>query len=227
MINKLRFLCLLLIFMFAFVAFSNRDKFEHVNYSEYILESKYFTDDNYLLSFKELKNILIDDEEVKSASDLINKSKYALIVKISENPTMIGDGIINNGIIVSILKGDKFKIGDSIKIYDLLYSWGVNSTNYLGGATPVRVGDTYVVFITDEIRPTVEGTYAFSSVKYGHFNISRDIGTYSNYDLSLSDLKLLTVSEAMNYDYVFSPSDPDVGIHFKIKDELLNRYIEK
>lgn len=227
MINKLRFLCLLLILMFAFVAFSNRDKFEHINYSEYVLESKYFTDDSYSLSFKEMKNILINDEEVRSASDLINKSKYALVVKVSENPTMIGDGIINNGVIISIIKGDKFKVGDPIKIYDLLYYWGVNSTNYLGGSTPVRVGDTYVVFITDEIRPTVKNTYVFSSVKYGHFNVARDIGTYSNYDLSVSGLKLLTISDAMNYDYVFTPSDPDTGVHSKIKDELLSSYIEK
>lgn len=227
MINKLRFLCLLLILMFAFVVFSNRDKFEHVNYSEYVLESKYFTDDSYSLSFKELKNILINDEEVSSSSDLINESKYALVVKVCENPTMIGDGIINNGVIISVIKGDKFKVGDPIKIYDLLYHWGISATNYLGGATPVRVGDTYVVFITDEIRPTVENTYVFSSIKYGHFNVSRDIETYSNYDLYLPDLKLLTVSEAMNYDYVFSPYDPDTGIHSKIKDELLSSYIEK
>ena len=56
----------------------------------------------------------------------------------------------------------------------------------------------YIIFIKKAPHPSIKNTYIFSSITYGHFNISSfDSNILMDYEPGS-----LTIKEAMKYDYV-------------------------
>lgn len=220
MLKFLRISCIILLFLFFGVLVYGKLNIKHLDYDEYI-NNKYFPSSYSIALGYKLDNYLIDDESINNLDDLMKASKYVLIVDVYDKPIFKGKAIINNCNIKEVLKGD-FKVNDNIKIYDLISFYGMNSSDYLGGTTPLRVGEKYAVFITDDINSSEDDIYAFSSVKYPHFNLSEDVSILENYNNN----KALTVLEASYYDYIFYEEFENDGKFTKIKEELLN-YISK
>lgn len=200
--------------------------FNKFNYDEYISNSSYsfigsinnpssdIEGMNYESMFK-LDNFFID-EKVKAIEDLVDLSKYVLIIKNIEPATYIGNGIINNCTILKVIKGDNFKVNDKIKIYDLAFHWDKIRTIYLGGNTPLKKGDEYIVFLRDLERPSVSDTYTFSSVKYGRVSIFNEREIMKDYEQGS-----LKVKDILNYDLVFSGNNlEEIDTYLKIVKDI-------
>jgi len=127
---------------------------------------------------------MLDGNKVNDIKDLINESEYVLKIKVNSEIEFYGIGIINNVKILEVLKGKNDKnigIGKNIKIYDLVSYWQGNYINYYGGMTPLNSENEYIVFLNKTTRANQKNTYIFSSIKYGHFNISTTDANVLNY----------------------------------------------
>ena len=100
--------------------FYAKENIKNLDYDEYLKNGQYtlIAKDQYNLVFN-LEDFFIDDK-VESLKDLEDLSDYILIVKVSQNPTFIGRGILNNCTIKKVLKGNNVEEGMSIPIYDLI-----------------------------------------------------------------------------------------------------------
>ncbi len=171
-----------------------------VNYEELKKESQYsVVYKPFYEAIYRLHDFFIDDK-VKTVTDLEALSPYILVVEVSENPTYKGLGMLDNCTVKKVIKGDNFKSGMKIKIYELVGAWTSFATIYLSGSTPLKVGDTYLVFLKEASNANVKGAYIFTSIKYGHFNLSLDSKKveerFTIYEDSIS------LDEAEKYDYM-------------------------
>lgn len=185
-----------------------KSSFHNVDYDNYIKKSTY----NFISSVKSENNMMgmnyendlglndfFIDEKITSIENLKELSDYILIISNNEKPTFKGNGIINNGTILKVIKGEGLEKNDKIKIYDLLFHWDIITTNYLGGSTPLQIGDKYIVFLKKTERASMSNTFVFNSVKYGRVSLLKEREVLENYEYGAS-----TVKEILNYDFVFS-----------------------
>ncbi len=180
--------------------FYAKENIKNLDYDEYLKNGQYtlIAKDQYNLVFN-LEDFFIDDK-VESLKDLEDLSDYILIVKVSQNPTFIGRGILNNCTIKKVLKGNNVEEGMSIPIYDLIAEWGNDSVLYLDGSTPLEVGNEYLVFLKNATNATVKNAFVYSSIKYGHFNANLN----ANDVLTGYDYTPLKILEASKYNYIFA-----------------------
>lgn len=223
---KLRFILISIIILVASIicVLYGRIKLKHVNYDEYIKSSKYtYFSTNIYDFFPELENIIIKDDEVNNAQDLINLSDYVLLIETFDKPMLHGKDIVNNCIIKKIIKGKGLNIGNKIQIYDLVMDWDMNSTGYFPGFTPLKMGEQYIVFLKKAPKPTIKNTYLFSSIKFGHIITSKQSQYVLGYDIQTLKLEdMFKIEEAQNYDYIFTKdyTDDDVKKYEKIVKEI-------
>lgn len=233
---KRKILLILIIFVLlsAMVVIYAKYNFRHVD-SNYFYENSLYSflasenDSNNSfegMTYESMYNLedFFIDENLTSLEDLENKSDYILIVNSNQEPIFKGNGIINNCNIKKVIKGEKFKENQKIKIYDLVAFWDETGTFYLGGSTPLKKEKDYVVFLKDTINANESDSYVFSSVKYGHVLISEKGKILENYkqnSLSLADIS--------NYDFVFSEgsSKENVSEFNKLYFEIWNKYKEQ
>lgn len=230
------YICLFIILLFGCSVIIGRTLIRHINYNDFISNVKYFsTPIEYVYNeFKRNKDIFIDDRKINNIEELINESEYVLKIKVIDNPTFYGSGIINNVSILDIIKGENDKniyVGNELKIYDLISYWSGDYINYYGGMTPLNPKNEYIVFLKKAEHANQEGTYIFSSINYGHFNISvSDANVLTDYIQGS-----LTVQEIMEYDYVemncdssgYSSCDNYEENYSKLKKQLFDYIISE
>ncbi len=219
------FIIFLVIFILSLVCILyGRNTLEHVNYNEYITNSKYmYFDTNIYNLFPELEGFLITDEEINNAQDLVNLSNYVVLIEVYDEPMLQGEDVINNGIIKKIIKGNGLNVGDKIQIYDLVYGWSKDATNYFAGSTPLKVGEEYIVFLKKAPYPTVKNTYVFDSIKFGHVITSKPNKYVLGYDMQTLKIEdMLKIKDIQEYAYVFTKNytDDDVKKYEKIVKEI-------
>ena len=170
-----------------------------------------------------LENLSMLYEINHKFEDLQKLSNYILIISNNEYPTFRGNGIINNCIIKKVIKGKDLKEKDKIRIYDLVAFWKTFGTSYLGGSTPLEIGNVYVVFLKKTTRANLSDSYVFTSVKYGHTIISKESKFLKNYLQNSMNIK-----EIRQYDYIFSNENTEVEIaeYLKIKADILKAVAE-
>lgn len=204
-IKKLFIIGMLIIFILSIVTIIYAKKnIKHVNYSSYINGSLYsgIDKDEYLNMF-DLGNDSIG-KDIDSINELEKIADYILIVNNSTPPTFRGNGIINNCIVKKVIKGDNIEEKSNIRIYDLLVSWKPYASIYLGGSTPLKIGDDYIIFVNKTSQANMKNTYVFAHEKYGHLSLSRDTQVLDKYQPNT-----LTIEKVYNYDYVFSNNSTD------------------
>lgn len=207
------FIIFLLVTIYGKISFSNLD------YNNYLNSARYSLEEEYINYFPEMKDFLLDDESITSFEDLINKSESVLLIDVVDKPLINGKALINKCKVNQVIKGENFQIGSNILVYDLLFNIDKNNLAYFGGMTPLKVGNKYIIFIRKTENASVKNSYVFTSVKYGHFNLTDKSGileNYENYSLHINDI--------VNYDYIFK--EEKNGINESIKKEILS-YLEQ
>ncbi|MDD2644233.1 MAG: hypothetical protein PHC65_06085 [Methanobacteriaceae archaeon] len=216
----------------SFLIIYAKANFKSIDYDDYIKNSTYnffdtkdtktsvYNDMNYEDMYS-LDNYFIDNE-IESLNDLYILSDYILIIKNNEIPTFKGNGLINNCIVKKVIKGHDIKENEKIKIYDLISFWAISGTFYLGGSTPLKQGNEYIVFLKKPIYSNMPEAFVFTSVKYGHISTLTEIGILENYEQGS-----LSIEEISNYDFVFSrnSNENEIEKYKKINSqirELLN-----
>lgn len=224
-------ICVFIVFLFGGSTIIGRSLINHIDYDNFISNVKYFsTPIEYVYNeFRQNKGIFIDDKKINNIEDLIDESEYVLKIEIIDNPTFYGNGIINNTKILDIIKGENDKniyVGSKLKIYDLISYWAGDYINYYGGMTPLNPKNEYIVFLKKAENANQEGTYIFSSIKYGHFNVSiLDANVLTDYIQGS-----LTIKDVMEYDYVemncdssgYSTCDKYVDDYSMLKKQLFD-----
>ena len=230
------YICLFIFVLFGCSIIIGRLLINHINYDNFISNVKYFSIpiEQVYKEFKQNKKIFIDDNKIDNIEQLIDESEYVLKIKVIDNPTFYGNGIINNVKILDVIKGknDKnIRIGSKLKIYDLISYWSGDYINYYGGMTPLNPKNEYIVFLNKTEHANQEETYIFSSIRYGHFNISvSDANVLTDYIQGS-----LTLQEIMEYDYVemncdssgYSSCDKYEENYSKLKKQLLDYMISE
>lgn len=193
----------------------------HIDEDHYEETSLYsFLDKELVYSaYPELKQFLIDDNNVNSAQDLIEQSDFILLIKNDGKKELIGNAIINHVTVKHVWKGDRIKVNDTIRIYDLVHFWNERWSEYLGGSTPLNQDDEYIVLLKKGHYPTIPDSYAFASIKYGHIvtnRESKDLINYEKYTLKVDSIK--------QYDYISTKNEEESQIsHYRIiKQKLLD-----
>ncbi len=194
------FLFIILLFIIAIIV--GKSTIKHVDYQQYISTVKYFSSpiESVYKEFHKINGTFIEDEKIKDIKDLIGKSEYVLKVSVENEPVFYGNGIINKVQVLEIIKSNNkdIKVGEQLKVYDLISFWSGDYVNYYGGMTPLNSKNKYVIFLKKAEHANQKNTYIFSSIKYGHFNISvLEPNILKNYVQGS-----LKVNEIMNYDYV-------------------------
>ncbi len=173
-----------------------KDKLKNIDYNEYKLNSIYEILPNELYENMFDTERLFIDNQIETVDDLIENSDEVLLINVESSPIFYGDGLINNCKILKVIKGH-LRENQSIKIYDLILKWSLSGTIYLGGSTPLKVGNDYVVFLKKSESASMNDTYYFSSILYGHISILGTTKIIEDYDMSLN------VNDAMNYQHIF------------------------
>jgi len=186
----------------------SKTKFIHIDYDDFIKKSQYNyigskLSNNSTMKMNYEEDLKLDDffidEQVETLEDLKNLSDYILIVSNEKKPLFLGNSIINTCNVIKVIKGNNIKESDEIKIYDLVFNWDSLSTIYIGGNTPLLIGDEYVVFLKKTENGSIKNAYVFSSVNYGRVSILKERKVLDNYEYGS-----LNLDEIMQYDYVFS-----------------------
>ncbi len=145
-----------------------------------------------------LKDFFLDDK-ISSLNDLEKYSDYILIIEVNNEPIIRGNGIINNCLIVNVIKGNDLKSGNNILIHDLIVSHQNQTALYLDGSTPLKINGKYVVFLKKTNNSNINNSYVFSSTNFGHIKIDQKGNILKNYEQNA-----LKLNEIVNYDHVFS-----------------------
>lgn len=196
-----------------------KNKFTMFNYNSYIENSScnfinsINNNNNDLegMNYEQMFNLFdyFIDDKISTIDDLINLSDYILIVNVDKQPIYKGSSVINNCTILKVIKGSNFKENTKIRIYDLVFHWDYLRTYYLGGNTPLKINDNYIVFLKKPKLASENETYVFTSVKYGRISILENRGILENYEQSS-----LNITDIFNYDLVFSPNNYDEIIEY-------------
>ncbi len=219
--NLIIFIIIILLLIIGILIYG-KVNLKHINYKEYIENSKYERSESneYKEYFPELNDFFID-EKASDVNELIQYSDYVVIGKVKKEPILYGKSIINQFEIENVIKGN-LKTKKTIKVYDLLFDWNLNLTSYLSGLTPVKKGESYILFLKKSHNPTMKNTYVYSSLQYGHVNKSHNkvLKEYSNYSNK--------ISEILNYDYVFleKTNKNEIEKYEKMRNEIIE-YMKK
>lgn len=205
---------------------------KHIDYEKYIENStysfygsEYSTSNDFGSMTYENMYMLYDffnDEKINSLEDLEKISDYILIVNCKGIPMFKGTGIINNCLIKKVFKGN-LKEKEYIKIYDLVVDWRYLTTFYLGGSTPLKKDQDYLVFLKKTTSANVKDSYVFVSPKYGHTFMLKDTKIIENYEQGS-----LTIKEIANYDFVFSKNtkEEEINNYKIIQSQIKKKYID-
>ncbi len=206
--SKATFLVIIILVLSIFLVVYAKINFRHIEYKKFFETSMYNyigseDSNNWTLEISYEHDLGLEgyfiDENIKSIDDLKKYSDYILIVSNETEPFIRGNSIINDCIINKVIKGDNIFTGDHINIYDLVYSLNKLSTNYIGGNTPLKIGDRYIVFLKKTTSASINNAYVFSSVKYGRVSLNENRGILKDYEYASASLEDIT-----NYDFVFS-----------------------
>lgn len=229
----LRFSCLIFVFFFFIMIFIGKKVTNHISYDDYISNTDYFitSTESMYRHYSRLKGFFINDSLISNIDDLFDKSDYVFKIIVQNKPLIYGNSLINNAKVLKIYKNDSnhsIYEGNDIKIYDLVNLISNEYIDYSGGMTPLTLGDKYVVFVKKTPNPSVKNTFVFSSVEYGHFNISRQSNLLFGYENGS-----LTMKEIMKYDYIYSDCNNKDMIcekqqnkYIKLKEELIQKINE-
>lgn len=223
--NKILFFsCLLIIFFLSIgVIFYAKNKIRHIDYTNYIETALYSSIDNNeyrnMFEFGNLKTY----KEVKTLDELENISDYILIVSNLQPPRFLGNGIINNLFVKKVIKGDNISVNSTINVYDLLVSWNDYSAIYLGGSTPLNIGEDYIVFLNKTTNASLNNTFVFANDKFSHFSLSRDIEVLNATNQSTN----LNINQASNYDHIFFDIDntTEIDAYKEFAKQIIEYYI--
>ena len=229
MIKVLKVICIILFFSFFIAILIGRNKAKYYNYNDFIENIYYYSESRASVyqTFHGIENVLIDDSKVESVEDLIKQSQYVLKVKVSDNPILYGKGLINQVQVLEVIKQDDnvISVGQNIKIYDLVSWIGNDFIEYYDGMTPLNLNNQYIVFIKKSPSPNLKGVYMFSSIQFGHFNISNsNVNILTNYTRGT-----LTLKEIMQYDYVVTNcmSEKEICDSFITKYSKFQKQLKK
>ncbi len=229
MIKVLKVICIILFFSFFIAILIGRNKAKYYNYNDFIENIYYYSESRASVyqTFHRIENVLIDDSKVESVEDLIKQSQYVLKVKVSDNPILYGKGLINQVQVLEVIKQDDnvISVGQNIKIYDLVSWIGNDFIEYYDGMTPLNLNNQYIVFIKESPSPNLKGVYMFSSIQFGHFNISNsNVNILTNYTRGT-----LTLKEIMQYDYVVTNcmSEKEICDSFITKYSKFQKQLKK
>lgn len=200
MIKYLKYLCLVLTFILIGVLLYEKSRIKILDYDEFYTSTIY--DFEQIQSFfRSSESIGLENyfyEDVTSIDDLIEHSDYAGLVRVEEKE-VYGDGIINHALVLKNLKG--LKENEKIEFYDLALSVRPNvGAIYIGGATPLKKGDEYFVFLKDLVHPNRKGALMLSNIEYGYFRNNSDTPILTDYDPRLD--KRYFLNELLDYDFV-------------------------
>ena len=201
MIRKIKISCITVILPFVLLVVYGKNKVTSYNYEDYIINAEYSTtsDKNEMINFAPYLEDIIVDDKVNSYADLLKYSLYCFDVIVTD-VEFSGEGLINYCTITNVIKGKNSKTGDSIAIYDLIFLLAESGTVYSEGARPLKINDTYRVFIDKAPNPIIKGAYIFNSFKYGSIRLNNEGPNYL-LNQNLNEIKL-SLKEAMEYDYI-------------------------
>ena len=193
-------------------------KIKHLDFQSYSNDENvlYYVEsiDDQLKRYPYLKD-MDNDDEIQSYNDLLQYSPNVLQVKINE-VNFAGTELINSCQVTKVIKSDTIKSGDIIDIYSYNYYVSNFGVGYIDGSLPLRVGETYTVFIEQAPNPNVKDAYIFSSFKYGFFRLGENPRYLVNFNAEID----FTLKDAMSYDYI--TIGPDVDIYDRIYQEINN-----
>lgn len=200
MIKKLQIITLIILLVYGGLVVYGKSKIKHLEYDEYVATKSYLTTEgeNETLEFAPYLKDIILDSKVNGYDDLFNNSPTVLKITV-DSVNFAGEGMINNCTIKDVIKGDSLKEGDKISIYDYIYFISYVCPTYELGARPLKVGDTYVVFVDNAPNPNVDGSYIFTSFKYGSFRLKEQPNYLVKENINEADLLM---KDAMEYDYL-------------------------
>lgn len=229
--NKVLIFLIGFIIIYAIIIIYGKNSIKNIDYQKFINEKTYSfissknSSNNDFMgmdfeSMYNLDNYFIDDKEL-SLNELENLSDYILIVENNNDPIIIGNGIINNCKILKVIKGNDIYVNNNISIYDLMVSNQNQTALYLGGSTPLKLNDKYIVFIKKTNKAGMDNTYVSSTVNYGHFNLNGDANILKDYIQNSINLK-----EAANYNHIFSKNTniEEINKFEKMQQEILDKY---
>lgn len=227
MIKNLRIICIITLILFIITAIIGNKFVKHIKYEEFSSTFYYFTLPTKYINkhLKKINHIFIDDSKINNINNLIDESDYVLRIRMNDNPKIVGNGIINNVKVSEVIKGEKIKLGDTIKIYDLINNLIGDYVEYFGGITPLNKENNYIVFLKKAPSPNIKDSYIFASIKYGHFNISNlESNVLTNYEQGS-----LYVKDILKYDYIetncetsgYHECDSFAENYSKLKEELI------
>lgn len=218
MIKKLRISCLGMLLAFGGLVIYGNLKIKHLDFQSYSNDENvlYYVEsiDDQLKRYPYLKD-MDNDDEIQSYNDLLQYSPNVLQVKINE-VNFAGTELINSCQVTKVIKSDTIKSGDIIDIYSYNYYVSNFGVGYIDGSLPLRVGETYTVFIEQAPNPNVKDAYIFSSFKYGFFRLGENPRYLVNFNAEID----FTLKDAMSYDYI--TIGPDVDIYDRIYQEINN-----
>ena len=195
----------------------------HLNYDEYLENSMYYLlpEEQFRLMYH-FENIYIHSS-IENIDDLMLKTETILVVTVQDEPEFIGNGIINHCKVEQVISGDELEEGDYVEIYDLIAWWKMSSTAYLGGCTPLKSNDKYMVFLNKAPRPNKKDTYVYSSIPYGHIALDDFSEVLVNDESSP-----ITVKEAANYQFIFpqNTEPEEIDLYNKTCNELIYNLLD-
>ena len=220
--NKFFLFVILYVAICIVVVMVAKKSIKHFDYEKYLNESDYtIVPEDFLNNGAGFSEYIIHNS-ISNIDYLYNS--IILVISVDKNPSFIGNGIINNCKIEKVIKGDNLTEGEEIQIYDLVSYWKMSYTSYLGGSTPLKKNNKYLVFISKTERANKNNTYVFSSVPYGHIQINSELKTLL---YNQSPETSISVKEAQDYQFLFdmNANQELVDLYKKNCNDLLNKYI--
>lgn len=219
MIKKLKISCLVILLAFGGLAIYGNVKIKHLDFQTYSNDTNvlYYIEstEEQLINYPYLSDIIIDDK-INSYDDLLHYSANVLQVTVKE-VDFAGNGLINKCFVTKVIKSDTIKSQDTIDIYSYISYISSLGVTYTDGSLPLKVGETYVVFIDKAPNPNIKDSYIFSSFKYGFFRL----GEKPRYLVDFKqDDNNFSLKDAMNYDYI--TIGKDIGLYDSIY-KVINR----
>lgn len=189
---------------------------KHFNESSFLQTAYYFSFDNYIDFFPDLKGFLLEENSAFTKEELIDFAEEVLIVKNSSKKEYRGNGITNSMQVIKTIKGN-LKEGQTVIVYDLISNFREIELDSLSGFVPLQKNETYLVFLKKAVNPTMSDSYALISTQYGALPLKREDQIFYQYE-QLS----FKVEEAMNYDYIteLEESDNSMIQMRKLRNEL-------
>lgn len=212
-IRILRILCIVIILSFFLIALIGENLRKSVNIEKYFNSTIYQLETvgsaSYLDYFPEMNGYILEGEAINNLEDLETNSSEILIVEMDKYK-FSGPGLLSECKIKNVIKTscDLHK-GDNIKIYEYTHSFAGYSfdttyqNNYLlyfDGNIPLKYNDVYVVFLNSAPNPIEEGSFIYSTDRYGAFRITDAPKVLDNYDCFEDEQ--LSLKEAAEYDVI-------------------------